>query len=129
MKLSAFSILVPDYGSGLAFFRDTLGFDLCEDVDQGRKRWITLRAPGSDTRIVLARADTPAQQAAIGNQAGERVWLFLQTDDFERDHTRLTRAGIIFEEEPRDEPYGRVAVFRDPFGNRWDLICPGPTPL
>ena len=122
MKLAAFSVLVPDYDAGLSFFCGTLGFELCEDIDQGRKRWITVRAPGSDTQIVLARADTPAQKAALGQQAGGRVWLFLETDDFARDYARLTQAGIDFEEEPRDEPYGRVAVFRDPFGNRWDLI-------
>lgn len=122
MNIAAFSILVPDYAAGVAFFCDTLGFRLIEDIDQGRKRWVTVQAPGDTVRIVLARADTAAQRAAMGYQAGGRIWLFLQTDDFDRDHRRLTEAGVVFEEEPRQEPYGTVAVFRDPFGNRWDLI-------
>jgi uncharacterized glyoxalase superfamily protein PhnB len=74
--------------------------------------------------LVLARADTPAQQAVIGRQAGGRVWLFLQTDDFARDHARMIAAGVHFEEPPRVEDYGTVAVWRDPFGNRWDLLQP-----
>ncbi len=78
--------------------------------------------PGGGTRLLLARADGPAQQAAIGNQTGGRVGFFLETDDFARDHEAMLRAGVTFEEAPRDEPYGRVAVWRDPFGNRWDLL-------
>jgi catechol 2,3-dioxygenase-like lactoylglutathione lyase family enzyme len=122
MNLSAFSFLVPDYDAGIAFFCETLGFALLCDIDQGRKRWVEVRAPGSDTRIVIARADGPAQEAMIGKQGAGRVWLFLQTDDFAGDHAHLRAKGIHFEEEPRHEPYGTVAVFRDPFGNRWDLI-------
>jgi predicted enzyme related to lactoylglutathione lyase len=80
--------------------------------------------PAGGCRLVLARADLPAQRAAIGAQGGGRVWLFLQTDDFDRDAARLTDAGAIFEERPRHEPYGKVAVWRDPWGNRWDLIQP-----
>ncbi|SLN20268.1 VOC family protein [Pseudooctadecabacter jejudonensis] len=121
-RLSTLSILVPSYEDGLAFFVDTLGFDLIEDTDQGHKRWIKVAPKGAETAFLLARADTPDQVAAIGNQGGGRVWLILETDDFARDHARYTANGVIFEEAPRHEPYGTVAVFRDPFGNRWDLI-------
>lgn len=124
MILSAVSLLVPEYDAGIAFFCAGLGFTLTEDVDQGAKRWVTVTPPGGTIRLVLARADTPAQTAAIGHQAGGRVWLFLQTRDFAADAARITEAGGIFEEAPRHEPYGIVAVWRDPFGNRWDLIQP-----
>ncbi len=123
-RLAALSIVVPDYAQGIAFYCTTLGFRLTEDLDQGAKRWVTVEPPGGGPRIVLARADTPDQRHAIGNQAGGRVWLFLQTDDFDRDHRRMIAAGVMFEETPRREPYGKVAVWRDPFGNRWDLIGP-----
>ncbi|MCV3272672.1 VOC family protein [Roseobacter sinensis] len=122
MHLAALSVIVPDYEAGIAFFCGTLGFELCEDIPQGNKRWVTVAAPGSQTRIVLARAATQAQRAAIGQQGAGRVWLFLETDNFARDHAALIARGIVFEEAPRDEIYGTVAVFRDPFGNRWDLI-------
>ena len=122
MRLSALSILVPDYASGIAFFCDVLGFELTENIDRGRKRWVRVSPPGGGASFVLARADTPEQTAALGRQGGGRVWLFLETDDFDRDHIRMRAAGVDFEETPRDEAYGKVAVFRDPFGNRWDLI-------
>jgi catechol 2,3-dioxygenase-like lactoylglutathione lyase family enzyme len=125
-RLVAVSILVPDYDSAIRFYCDTLGFTLSEDIDQGHKRWVTVTPPGGGAKIVLARADTDVQRAAIGQQGGGRVWLFLQTDDFNRDYRRMQAAAVVFEEEPRDEPYGRVAVWRDPFGNRWDLIGPEP---
>jgi predicted enzyme related to lactoylglutathione lyase len=124
LRLSAFSLLVPDYDAGIAFFCAGLGFTLTEDIDQGRKRWVTVTPPGGGIRLVLARADDESQRAAIGNQAGGRVWLFLQSDDFNADHARILAAGGTFEEAPRHEPYGTVAVWRDPFGNRWDLIQP-----
>ncbi len=122
MRLAAFAFLVPDYAAGLAFFRDGLGWTVTADEDQGRKRWITLRCGAVE--IVLARADAPEQVAAIGNQFGGRVGLFLQTDDFTRDAARIVAAGGTFEEAPRHEPYGTVAVWRDPWGGRWDLIGP-----
>ncbi len=115
---------MPDYAAGLAFYVGKLGFRLVEDIDQGRKRWVTVEPPGGGTRLVLARAEGAAQEAAVGNQAGGRVFLFLQTDDFARDHAAMLEAGVTFEEAPRHEPYGSVAVWRDPFGNRWDLIGP-----
>ena len=123
-RVSAITLVVPDYEAGLAFYVGQLGFRLVEDVDQGRKRWVTVEPPGGGTRLVLARAEGEAQRAAIGNQAGGRVFLFLQTDDFARDHAAMLAAGVTFEEAPRHEPYGSVAVWRDPFGNRWDLIGP-----
>ncbi len=124
MKLAAFSVLVPDYDPAIAFFCGGLGFTLTEDIPQGAKRWVTVAPPGENIRLVLARADGPVQRAALASPAGGRVWLFLQTSDFARDSARITEAGGIFEEAPRQESYGTVAVWRDPFGNRWDLIQP-----
>ena len=123
-RISALALVVPDYEAGLAFYVGKLGFRLVEDIDQGRKRWVTVEPPGGGTRLVLAQAEGAAQAAAIGNQAGGRVFLFLQTDDFARDHAAMLAAGVAFEEAPRHEAYGSVAVWRDPFGNRWDLIGP-----
>lgn len=120
--IAAAALLVPDYDPAVAFFCDVMGFALTSDIDQGRKRWVTVQPPGGGLTLVLARAEGPDQRAAIGNQCGGRVWLFLETDDFARDHARMTAAGVVFEEPPRHEPYGVVAVWRDPWGNRWDLI-------
>jgi catechol 2,3-dioxygenase-like lactoylglutathione lyase family enzyme len=122
-RLSAVALLVPDYDDALAFFVGRLGFALIEDTDLGGgKRWVRIGHAGAQTDILLARAATPQQRAAIGQQGGGRVWLFLETDDFERDFTAFTAAGVAFEQPPRQETYGQVAVFCDPFGNRWDLI-------
>lgn len=123
MRLAALSLIIPDYDAAIAFYCEQLGFELIADEDQGRKRWVEIRPKGGGPSFVLARADTSEQAAAVGNQGAGRVWLFLQTDDFDRDHARLLKAqGVTFEEAPRHEPYGTVAVFRDLFGNRWDLI-------
>ncbi|MES2813315.1 MAG: VOC family protein [Pseudomonadota bacterium] len=123
-RISALALVVPDYDEALAFYVGKLGFRLVEDIDQGRKRWVTVEPSGGGVRLVLARAEGAAQVASIGNQAGGRVFLFLQTDDFTRDHAAMLAAGVVFEEAPRHEVYGSVAVWRDPFGNRWDLIGP-----
>ena len=123
-RISALALVVPEYEPAIAFYTGVMGFRLIEDVPQGGKRWVTVEPPGGGVRLVLARAEGPEQVAAIGNQTGGRVFLFLMTDDFDRDRARMVAAGVIFEEDPRDEPYGRVAVWRDPFGNRWDLIEP-----
>lgn len=123
-RISAMALVVPDYDAAIRFFVDVLDFALTEDVDQGRKRWVTVEPRGGGVRLVLARADTDAQRAAIGNQTGGRVFLFLHTDDFWRDHARMTAQGVKFVETPRVEPYGTVAVWRDPFGNLWDLLQP-----
>ena len=123
-SVSAISLLVPDYDAGIAFYVGKLGFTLVEDtpLDDG-KRWVLVSPDdAAQTRLMLARAVGCVQQAAIGNQAGGRVFLFLRTDDFDADHERFIAAGVRFLEPPRDESYGKVAVFEDPFGNKWDLI-------
>ena len=120
------AVLVRDYDEAIAWYRDALGFALLEDTDRGGgKRWVRMAPAGNAAfSLLLARAASPAQQAAVGNQHGGRVGFFLHTDDFARDHARLSGAGAVFEETPRHEAYGTVAVFRDPHGNRWDLIQP-----
>lgn len=122
-RVASFAILVPDYDAGLAFYRDKLGFDLREDSDLGNgKRWIRLGLPDAKTEVLLARAVGAEQSAAIGKQGGGRVWLFLETDTFDQDFKAFCDAGVLLEAPARDEPYGRVAVFQDPWGNRFDLI-------
>ena len=121
--MGALALLVPDYDAAIFFFVSVMGFRLTADIDQGHKRWVTVEPPGGGVALVLARAEGPQQVAAIGKQAGGRVFLFLETDDVARDHARMTAAGIVFEVEPRHESYGTVAVWRDPFGKRWDLIA------
>ncbi len=124
LTLATITLLVPDYDEGIAFYRDALGFDLVEDTDLGSgKRWVVV-APDHGARLLLALASDEAQRAAIGKQTGGRVAFFLNTDDFARAHAQFTAAGVTFLEEPRVQAYGTVAVFSDPFGNRWDLIEP-----
>jgi catechol 2,3-dioxygenase-like lactoylglutathione lyase family enzyme len=123
MRLSAVTFLVPDYDEAIAWFTQAMAFSLLEDTDLGGgKRWVRVAPPGGGPALLLARAATPEQRAAIGQQGGGRVWLFLNTDDFHRDHQRMLAAGIRFREPPRVEAYGTVAVFEDPWGNAWDLI-------
>ena len=123
-SLHAVTLVVPDYDDAIAFYTKILDFALTQDIDLGDgKRWVLVAPKGSDgASILLAKADGAQQKAAIGNQTGGRVGFFLQTDDFQRDHANMCAAGVTFEEDPRHEPYGTVAVWRDPFGNRWDLI-------
>lgn len=123
-SLHAVTLVVPDYDDAISFYTRTLDFELTQDIDLGGgKRWVCVTPPGSDgTSLLLAKAEGAEQRAAIGNQTGGRVGFFLQTDDFRRDHATMLAKGIEFEEDPRQEPYGTVAVWRDPFGNRWDLI-------
>ncbi|TMV91641.1 VOC family protein [Thioclava sp. BHET1] len=121
-RIALFSLLVPDYDPALDFFR-RIGFECREDTDLGNgKRWVRIAPPGGETEILLARAVGDRQTASIGEQGGGRVWLFLETEDFASDYQRLKSEGVEFETPPRDEPYGRVAVWKDPWGNRWDLI-------
>ena len=121
-RIALFSLLVDDYDRALEFF-GRIGFECREDTDLGDgKRWVRIAPPNAATEILLARAVGERQQAAIGDQGGGRVWLFLETEDFEADYRRLQEAGATFEEPPRDEPYGKVVVWRDPWDNRWDLI-------
>ena len=126
-RLALTTLVVSDYEAGIAFFVDALGFDLIQDSDMGDgKRWVVVG--GSDGgRLLLAKAANDAQTAAIGNQTGGRVGFFAHTEDFTGTHARLVEAGAKFEEQPRHESYGTVAVFSDPFGNRWDLIEPRET--
>ncbi|SMP33429.1 VOC family protein [Shimia sagamensis] len=122
--LYAIALVVPDYDVGLDFYVKKLGFVLREDVRLSEeKRWVVI-APDMDcaTNILLAKARGVDQKAAIGDQFGGRVGLFLNTDDFDREYQKMQAAGVHFEEEPRAEDYGKVAVWRDPFGNRWDLL-------
>ncbi len=118
------TLLVPDYDAAIAFFVDGLGWTCVEDRDEGRKRWLVVAPPGGGAELVLARSTTPAQDSALGAQAGDRVAFFLSTGDFEGDAGRIRAAGGTILEQPRDEAYGRVARWRDPWGNRWDLIQP-----
>ena len=121
--LGAMTLVVPDYQAGIDFYVDKLGFDLIEDTDLGDdKRWVLVAPAGGQCRLLLAKAQGAEQEAAIGAQAGGRVMGFLHTDDFDRDYAAYKDAGVDFLESPRREAYGSVAVFRDPFGNKWDLI-------
>jgi catechol 2,3-dioxygenase-like lactoylglutathione lyase family enzyme len=127
--LGAVSLLVSDYDEAVAFFVGKLGFDLTEDADMGGgKRWVRVTPKGGQTSLLLAKATSEAQREAVGRQAGERVWLFLETDDLFRDHAAWTAAGVEFRETPRHEPYGKVVVFEDLYGNAWDLIEPAREP-
>jgi len=123
--IAIFTIVVPDYDDGIAFYVGKLGFELLEDTPRGPgKRWVRVAPAGAETAILLAKADGPAQDAAIGHQTGGRVGFFLHTDDFVRDYAAMKAAGVVFNEAPRHEPYGSVVVFQDPWGNLWDLIEP-----
>ena len=122
MRLASVALLVPEYDEAIAFFRAP-GFAVVEDRPAGAKRWVVVAPPGGGARILLARA-VGAQVTGIGRQTAGRVGFFLETRDFPGDSARIAAAGGRFEEGPREEPYGRVAVFRDPWGNRWDLIQP-----
>jgi len=124
-RLSLVAYLVRDYDEAIAFFVGKLGFTLAEDADLGGgKRWVVVRPAGGGSGLLLAKAEGEAQAARIGDQAGGRVFLFLETADFAADHRRFTQAGVRFLEAPRHEPYGTVAVFHDLYGGRWDLIEP-----
>ncbi|MEV0248741.1 VOC family protein [Nocardia sp. NPDC050712] len=129
MQLELITIVVAEYDAAITFFVEALGFDLVEDsparTNDGRpKRWVVVRPPGAATGILLARADGDRQLPAIGNQVAGRVGFFLRVDDFAAAHRRMSSAGVEFVGPPRDEPYGRVAVFLDIAGNRWDLLGP-----
>jgi catechol 2,3-dioxygenase-like lactoylglutathione lyase family enzyme len=130
MYLEHVAIVVDDYDPAIAFFVDALGFELVEDSpaltsEEGRpKRWVVVRPPGARTGILLARADGDDQATAVGRQVAGRVGLFLRVEDFEAAYERMRDRGVEFVSEPRTEPYGRVAVFLDVAGNRWDLLGP-----
>ena len=125
------AIVVRDYDEAIAFYTDMLGFELVQDTRlSAEKRWVLVAPPGSGTSLLLARAANAEQTSRVGNQTGGRVFLFLQTDDFHRDHQAMLARGVRFVEQPREEVYGHVAVFEDLYGNRWDLIeYRTPTPV
>jgi catechol 2,3-dioxygenase-like lactoylglutathione lyase family enzyme len=129
MHLELVALVVEEYDSAIDFFVDVLGFDLVEDspslTNDGRpKRWVVVRPPGARTGLLLAQADGDSQQSIVGNQAAGRVGFFLRVDDFAASYERMAAAGVEFVTAPRAEPYGRVVVFRDIAGNRWDLLGP-----
>jgi catechol 2,3-dioxygenase-like lactoylglutathione lyase family enzyme len=131
MHLELVSLVVDEYDEAIDFFVGVLGFELLEDVpsttNDGRpKRWVVVRPPGATTGLLLARADGERQRAIVGGQHAGRVGFFLRVDDVDGEWRRLVTAGVEFVSEPRDEPYGRVAVFIDVAGNRWDLLGPIP---
>jgi len=121
--LAYVALLVRDYDEAIAWYCSILGFRLIEDTPIEGNRWVLVAPPGSSqTRLLLARADNPEQARFIGNQSGDRVFLFLHTDDFARDYQAMRAKGVRFTSEPRQESYGTVAVFEDFYGNRWDLL-------
>lgn len=131
MHLEHSALLVDDYDTAIEFFVGALGFDVVEDVpsltNDGRpKRWVVVGPPGARTSLLLARADRPDQVAAVGQQFAGRVGLFLRVDDFDVAYQRMVDHGVEFVTEPRAEPYGTFAVFRDVAGNKWDLLGPDP---
>jgi catechol 2,3-dioxygenase-like lactoylglutathione lyase family enzyme len=125
-RIAHVALVVRDYDEAIEFYTRRLGFELVEDTPQGgEKRWVRVAPPGgTGTSLLLARAASPEQATRVGNQTGGRVFLFLHTDDFWRDHRALVSRGVVFVREPREEPYGTVAVFEDLYGNRWDLVQP-----
>jgi catechol 2,3-dioxygenase-like lactoylglutathione lyase family enzyme len=136
MHLEHMAIVVDDYDAAIEFFVGALGFELVDDspalttVEGRPKRWVVVRPPGAETGLLLAEADGERQSAVVGDQFAGRVGLFLRVDDFDAAYARMGAAGVEFAGEPRSEPYGRVVVFRDLAGNRWDLLGPlasGPT--
>jgi len=121
-RLATLALVVDDYDRAIAWYQRCMRFKLVDDVPMGNKRWVVMEPRNGGVQILLARASNPAQTAAIGNQSGGRVWLIFETDDFAAEHTYMCAQGVIFEEEPRHEPYGIVAVFQDLYGNRCDLL-------
>jgi catechol 2,3-dioxygenase-like lactoylglutathione lyase family enzyme len=129
VHLGLIAIVVSEYDPAISFFVDTLGFDLVEDspaqTNDGRaKRWVIVRPPGAATGLLLAQADGEDQAAAVGKQAAGRVGFFLHVEDFDAAYARMASAGVQFLTAPRTEPYGRVVVFLDIAGNKWDLLGP-----
>ena len=129
MHLSLVTVVIDDYDAAVDFFVGVLGFELAADepaqtTDGRPKRWVVVRPPGAATGLLLAQADGPGQAAVVGEQVGGRVGFFLEVDDFDAMYARLTAAGVQFTRPPRAEPYGRVAVFLDVAGNKWDLLGP-----
>jgi catechol 2,3-dioxygenase-like lactoylglutathione lyase family enzyme len=125
-RLGPFALLVSDYDEAIDWFTRVLGFRLVEDDDQGHKRWVVVEGDGGGS-LVLARAKNDSERARIGDQHGGRIGFFLEVDEFDEAHRRMNELGVQFEEQPRHEAYGKIAVFRDLYGNRWDLVEPTPS--
>lgn len=124
-SLAHVALVVRDYDEAIAFYTRALNFELVEDTPRGPgKRWVVVAPSRGGASLLLAKAANDEQASRIGNQTGGRVFLFLHTDDFERDYAALRAYGVRFIEQPRDEEYGKVVVFEDLYGNRWDLIEP-----
>lgn len=123
-RLALVALVIQDYDEAIAFYAGVLGFDLVEEVYQAEqdKRWVVVRPPGGGTGLLLARASAPEQTARIGDQAGGRVFLFLEVDDFQSAYDALRAKGVEFVRPPKTLDYGTVAVFLDLYGNRWDLL-------
>jgi len=129
VRLDLTTFVVRDYDEAIAFFTDALGFVVTEDEpsltnDRRPKRWVVVRPPDAGPGLLLARADGAEQEGAVGNQAGGRVAFFLRVEDFQASYDRLVAHGVELMGEERDEPYGRLQVFRDLYGNKWDLLGP-----
>ncbi|PBC06092.1 VOC family protein [Mesorhizobium sp. WSM3860] len=125
-SIATVALVVENYDEAIGWYVERLGFVLSEDVDLGGgKRWVTITpANRQGARLLLAEASGERQASRVGDQTGGRVFLFLETDDFARDHQAMLAKGVEFREAPRFEPYGTVAVFADLYGNLWDLIEP-----
>ncbi len=128
-KLALVTLIVDSYDRGISFFTEVLGFELIEDSpattnDGQPKRWVVVRPPGGESALLLAKADGPVQEALIGAQVGGRVGFFYHVDDFAETYERMQAANVEFVEQPRSETYGLVVVFKDIFGNKWDLLGP-----
>ncbi len=124
-RIATVALVVADYDEAIAWYSEKLGFSVAENVDLGDgKCWVAMSAGQGGARLLLAKADGERQSARVGDQTGGRVFLFLETDDFARDHRAMLAKGVSFREEPRHEAYGTVAVFSDLYGNLWDLIEP-----
>lgn len=124
-RIATVALVVHDYDEAIAWYVEKLGFSLHQDVDLGEgKRWVVVGPQGEGARLLLAQAKDERELSRVGDQTGGRVFLFLETDDFDRDHQAMRERGVTFKEEPRREGYGTVAVFADLYGNLWDLIEP-----
>ncbi|MEQ9425039.1 MAG: VOC family protein [Cyclobacteriaceae bacterium] len=124
-KIASIALVVKDYDEALNYFLEKLSFELIEDTNMGNgKRWVVISPPGNvnGTNLILAKAKNDAELKAVGNQTGGRVFLFIHTDDFKRDYDFMKLQGVNFIEAPRNEAYGKVVVFKDLYGNKWDLV-------
>jgi len=122
-RITNLALVVRDYDEAIDFYVDKVGFELMEDTPmEPGKRWVVVKPKGSNTGLILAKAKNDHQAIRVGDQTGGRVFLFIETDHFDSDYERMLQAGVHFTEQPRSEPYGKVVVWQDLYGNKWDLI-------